>query len=153
MVKRLPSPSLSAIMTSEPFNEIDEKTASEDMYRFYASPTTIEEALALKAQHGDQARFIAGGTDLLVELDRGRRAPDGAELGLIDLTRIPGLADIREEDGRISLGPLVTHNQCVASPIIVEKGFPLARACWEVGAPQIRNRGTVAGNIITASGQ
>ena len=65
MVKRLPSPSLSAIMTSEPFNEIDEKTASEDMYRFYASPTTIEEALALKAQHRDQGRFIAGGTDLL----------------------------------------------------------------------------------------
>ena len=121
------------------------------MYRFYASPTTLEDALALKAQHGEQARFVAGGTDLLVELDRGRRGPDGEELGLIDLTRIPGLADIWEENSRIHLGPLVTHNQCVVSPLIVEKGFPLARACWEVGAPQIRNRATVAGNIITAS--
>ena len=128
------------------------------MVRFYASPATLDDALALKAQHGELARFIAGGTDLLIELDRGRRAPGGAELGpnrqrlgIIDLTRIPGLADIWEEDGCIHLGPLVTHNQCVASPLIVEHAFPLARACWEVGAPQIRNRATVAGNIITAS--
>ncbi len=121
------------------------------MYRFYASPLTLQSALALKAQHGEQARFIAGGTDLLVELERGRRDPAGGELGLIDLTRIPGLADIRQENGWIHLGPLVTHNQCVADPLIVAHGFPLARACWEVGAPQIRNRATVAGNLITAS--
>ena len=122
------------------------------MYRFYADPTTLDEALALKAYHGEQARFIAGGTDLLIELDReARRAPDGGELGLIDLTRIPGLAEVTLVDGQIQLGPLVTHNQCVASPLIVEHAFPLARACWEVGAPQIRNRATVAGNLITAS--
>ena len=121
------------------------------MYRFYASPTTLDEALRLKAEHGDRARIIAGGTDLLVELDRAARPTMGEELGLIDLTRVPGLAEIREEGGWIHLGPLVTHNQCVASPLIVEKAFPLARACWEVGAPQIRNRATVAGNLITAS--
>jgi carbon-monoxide dehydrogenase medium subunit len=46
---------------------------------------------------------------------------------------------------------MVTHNHCVASKLIVERGFPLARAAWEVGAPQIRNRGTIAGNLITAS--
>ena len=122
------------------------------MYRFYVAPTSLQEALALKAQHGADARILAGGTDLLLELERGvRKAPLGGELGVIDLSRVPGLSDIWEEDGLLCLGPLVTHNQCVASPLIVQRAFPLARACWEVGAPQIRNRATVAGNLITAS--
>jgi carbon-monoxide dehydrogenase medium subunit len=122
------------------------------MYRFYASPTTLDEALALKAYHGEGARIIAGGTDLLIELDRGQRhAPDGSTLGLIDLTRVPGLADIHERDGKLHLGALVTHNQTLAHPRILADAFLLARACWEVGAPQIRNRATLAGNLITAS--
>ncbi len=122
------------------------------MYSTYLSPTTLDEALALKAQYGDRARIIAGGTDLLLEMERGvRKAPDGDALAVIDLTRIPGLAEIREVDSTIHLGPLVTHNQCAASPLISAKALPLARASWEVGAPQIRNRATVAGNLITAS--
>ena len=127
------------------------------MYSFYLSPTTLDEVLALKAQHGEAARIIAGGTDLLIELQRGGRRVESAEdgslvaPGVIDLTRVPGLADIAESDGWLHLGPLVTHNQCVASPRVVEHAFALARACWEVGAPQIRNRATIAGNIITAS--
>ncbi len=122
------------------------------MYTFYHSPNTLDEALYLKAKYGDDARAIAGATDLLLEIERGvRRRSDGSAPGVIDLTRIAGLAAIEARDGWIHLGPLVTHNQCVASALIVEKAFPLARACWEVGAPQIRNRATVVGNVITAS--
>ncbi len=122
------------------------------MYPFYESPTTLDEALARKAHHGAAARFVAGATDLLLEVERGgRTTADGAAPGLIDLTRVPGLAAITARDGWIHMGPLVTHNQVVENALLVEHAFPLVRACWEVGAPQIRNRATVAGNIITAS--
>jgi xanthine dehydrogenase iron-sulfur cluster and FAD-binding subunit A len=122
------------------------------MYSTYHAPATLAEALALKAQQGEAARIVAGGTDLLIELDRGlRRTPEGLPPALIDLTYIPGLAEISVEEQWLHLGPLVTHNQCVVDDHIVDEAFALSQACWEVGAPQIRNRATVAGNLITAS--
>ena len=122
------------------------------MYDFYTAPTSLEEALSLKEQFGSAARVMAGGTDLLVELSRSQPGTKEEDRrGLLDLTRVPGLADIIVDGNQIHLGPLVTHNQCVVHPTLVVSAFPLVRACWEVGAPQIRNRATVAGNIITAS--
>lgn len=117
------------------------------LYQAYTAPATLVEALRVKRDLGAKARVCAGGTDLLLELER---KPE-PELTLLDITRIPGLADIREDAGRFRLGPLVTHNQCVAHPRIRSDAFPLARACWEVGAPALRNRATVAGNLVTAS--
>jgi xanthine dehydrogenase iron-sulfur cluster and FAD-binding subunit A len=119
------------------------------MWNHYLNVTTIDEALRALAQGGERARIVAGATDLILELERGVRK--GIET-LIDITRIPGLDQITiDEDDIIHLGPLVTHNHCVESRLIRARGYPLARAAWEVGAPQIRNRGTIAGNLITAS--
>lgn len=119
------------------------------MWHDYYSVTSIDEALQILAERGESARIVAGATDLLLELERKVRT--GIDT-LVDITRIPGLDQIvLDGDGWIHLGPLVTHNACVASKLVVEYAFPLAQAAWEVGAPQIRNRGTVAGNLITAS--
>ncbi len=119
------------------------------MWHAYLNATSIEEALQTLNDKGDRARIVAGGTDLILELERGVRK--GVDT-LIDVSRIPDLDQITlDEDNNIHLGALVTHNHCVASKLIRERAYPLARAAWEVGAPQIRNRGTVAGNLITAS--
>jgi CO/xanthine dehydrogenase FAD-binding subunit len=115
----------------------------------YYCVNSVGEALEILSEKRERARIVAGATDLILEIERGVRS--GIET-LVDITRVSGLDRISlDEDGWIHLGPMVTHNHCVASELIVGRAFPLAQAAWEVGAPQIRNRGTVAGNLITAS--
>jgi carbon-monoxide dehydrogenase medium subunit len=119
------------------------------MWQNYLNATSVEEALQTLSEQGARARIVAGSTDLILEIERGVRK--GIDT-LIDITRIPDLEQIRmTTDGMIHLGPLVTHNDCAVSPLLRQYGLPLALASWEVGAPQIRNRSTIAGNIITAS--
>jgi len=119
------------------------------MWHEYYNVATTDEAIRLMGEKGEGTRIVAGGTDLILELERGVRRDIHT---LIDITRIPGLDQITlDEEDVIHLGPMVTHNHCAASKLIRERAFPLARAAWEVGAPQIRNRATVAGNLITAS--
>src|SRR5215207_10055158 len=118
------------------------------LWEKYLSVSTIGEALEALGEYGSTARIVAGGTDLLIEIERGVR--HGIDV-LIDITRVPGLDQIQQRGEMVTLGPLVTHNHVVASRLLIERSLPLAQACWEVGAPQIRNRATIAGNLITAS--
>lgn len=115
----------------------------------YVAPSTTAAAVELLDRHRERARVVAGGTDLVVELDRG--AHRSIDL-LIDVSGIADLAAITESsDGRIRLGAGVTHNQVVASDRCRDRLLPLAQACLEIGSPQLRNRATVVGNVVTAS--
>src|SRR5689334_16224965 len=117
------------------------------MWQTYLRPASLDEALDLLERYREQARLIAGGTDVLVELQRGVRPTET----LIDLTAVRALRYLRDEGDRILLGALATHNDVLASRACIERALPLAQACWEVGAPQIRTRATIAGNLVTAS--
>jgi len=119
------------------------------MWQKYILVESIEEAVEALSEYGDCARVIAGGTDLILEITRGLREDITT---VVDITHIPGLDEIKEDqNGVIHIGPLVTHHHVVASPLIREKAFMLLKASYGVGSPQLRNRGTVVGNLVTAS--
>lgn len=110
----------------------------------FLQPTSWADALAVRAQVPD-AVPLAGGTDLMVELNFDARRP----VALLDLTRIPELAHWEIIDGKVRLGAGVSYSR-----IITELGTRLpglAMAARTIGSPQIRNRGTVGGNLGTAS--
>lgn len=119
----------------------------------YVAPRSIEDALTALADDGGRARLIAGGTDLLLEMGRGQRPETDT---LIDLTRVAGLDEIAlvgdwPAEGAIEIGATVTHGRVAASPMVVEHALPLAQACLEIASPQLRNRATLVGNVVTAS--
>jgi CO/xanthine dehydrogenase FAD-binding subunit len=110
----------------------------------FLQPTTWDEALAIKTARRD-ALPIAGGTDVMVELNFDVRRPDA----LLDLTRIPELARWSAENDRIRLGACVSYTRVIEELGSLLPG--LALAARTVGSPQIRNRGTVGGNLGAAS--
>ena len=129
-------------------SQLHEAQRRADPIKRYVAPESLEDALAVLAERAPSARVIAGGTDLLLELSRGART--GIDT-LVDLSVLDGLDTITEHRGRVELGPLVTHGDVVGWDRMVSVGLPLAQACLEVGGPQLRNRATIAGNLVTAS--
>ncbi len=115
-------------------------------WRKYLFPNTVEEALQMLAEHNHEARIIAGGTDLVLQAERGT-CPSTV---MVDITRIPNLNYIEEREGYIEIGAQVTHAQIANSALIQERAHVLAEACSKVGGPQIRNVATLVGNIVNA---
>ena len=113
----------------------------------YKIPNTIEEAIEILWQDEGKAKIIAGGTDLVVRLRSGDHAPNV----IVDITKIEELRKIEEKNGTISIGAAVTHSEISCSPLIKEYAKVLSDAASEIGSPQIRNLGTIGGNIINAS--
>jgi xanthine dehydrogenase iron-sulfur cluster and FAD-binding subunit A len=116
--------------------------------RYVAAASLTDAVEQLTNPEYQPARIIAGGTDLLLEIERGSRRGVGT---LVDISRAADTANITIVDGVARLGPMVTHADVVNHAGLVAGALPLAQACWEVGSPQLRNRATVAGNIVTAS--
>lgn len=114
----------------------------------YHAPGSVRAALEL-LRSDPTARPIAGGTDLMIELDRG--VGGSGAVTLVDLTRIPGLDQIEVGSDSVRIGPLVTHNDVVSHRDLPTIALPLAQASMEVGSPALRNRATVVGNVVTAS--
>jgi CO/xanthine dehydrogenase FAD-binding subunit len=106
-------------------------------------PRTLDEALEMKATH-PEAVPIAGGTDLMVELNFDRRRPPA----LMDVSRLPELGVWRRKEGTVFVGAGVTYTRLIAE---LPEYPPLVQASRTVGSVQIRNRGTIGGNLGTAS--
>jgi CO/xanthine dehydrogenase FAD-binding subunit len=107
-------------------------------------PETLAQALDIKAEHPD-AVPLAGGTDLMVAINFRHTRPDA----VLDLTAVPELADWAPDDGRVRVGAGVTYTRLIEE--LGDRLPALAIASRTVGSPQIRNRGTVGGNLATAS--
>ena len=109
----------------------------------YLLPRSLDEALGLLAEHGEQAKVLAGGQSL-VPLLNFRLVRPGY---LVDLNDIPGLDGIRLENGRLAIGAMTRQRAAETSPLVRERCPLLADALPQVGHVQIRNRGTVGGSL------
>lgn len=119
------------------------------MVENYYQVSQIKEALQILDDHKSNAKIIAGATDLWLEQKNGLHKNIKY---FVDISRVKGLDSIHlSEDEKIHLGPLVTHSHCVRSELLRKSATCLYEACLSVGSPQIRNRGTVAGNVFTGS--
>ncbi len=116
------------------------------MLQDYSLPSTVDEAVSLLSRNNGGARVIAGGTDLMLDLESGKVSAGC----LVDISNIGELKKIALDGGTISIGAGVTHSEVARSPLIREKAAVLASACRTVGSLQIRNTGTLAGNVVNA---
>jgi carbon-monoxide dehydrogenase medium subunit len=112
----------------------------------YHRPASLEEALQLLAEHGEDAKILAGGQSLIPLMKLRFAAPPR----LIDINRIPGLDGIEEVDGALRIGTLVRHNQLASSEVIRQRYPTIAAAAPMISDPLVRNLGTIGGSLAHA---
>jgi xanthine dehydrogenase FAD-binding subunit len=114
----------------------------------YIRCESVEAACRALETYAGKARILAGGTDLLLELRRPGTPSPGA---IVDISRVSPLRGISFHEGEIRIGPLTTHTELSRSAVLRSQAGFLAIAAGAVGSPQIRNRGTIGGNIMNAA--
>ena len=113
----------------------------------YYAPESLNEAIGLLARLGPSARVLAGGTDILVKMKNGLLAPPA----LVSLKNLRELRRIRwDADRGLSIGALATHNEICDSPVVQEHFLSLSEAAHKLANNQVRNRGTIGGNLVNA---
>lgn len=124
----------------------------------YFSPRTIAEALALLATYGEAGRIVAGGTDLILDMQQegvhppATHAPEQPprQAVLVDVAAIPEMQAIRREEEWVIIGAAATHTQIEQSDLVRVHGLALVESCGVVGGPQVRNVATIGGNVAHA---
>jgi len=112
----------------------------------YSRATSLDDAIARLAASGGGAKLLAGGHSLIPLMKLRLSEP----MALIDIARIPGLAGIKEKDGKIEIGAATTHHAVAASALLRDKCPALAETAETIGDPQVRNRGTIGGSLAHA---
>jgi carbon-monoxide dehydrogenase medium subunit len=112
----------------------------------YLAPKSLDEALRLVDRHGDEAKVLAGGHSLLPLMKLRLSAPRF----VIDIGRLKALRSIREDGGQLVIGALATHHDVATSELVRTKCPLLAETAGEIGDIQVRNRGTIGGNLAHA---
>lgn len=112
----------------------------------HATPGTVEDALALLAEHGDEAHVVAGGTSVVLLLKNRLIEPSV----LVDLRRVPGLRGVVATGGGLAIGPMTTLREIERSPVVRQHAPVLADACGRVATVRIRNQATLGGNVLHA---
>lgn len=117
------------------------------LWKEYLHPQTVQEAVEALASAPAPAIPIAGGTDLMLDLQQGNHAPVHT---LVDLSGIPEMRALEIRGERLYIGAGVPHNRIVESPLVREHAASLVESCGLIGGPQVRNSATLGGNVAHA---
>lgn len=113
----------------------------------YHAPTTVAEAVEMLDKYQSSCAVVAGGTDVVIELNERHKTPEH----VISISKLDELRYVKEEDGMVKIGALTTFNDLENNPYVKEKLPALYETAIHVGSPQIRNLGTIGGNVVNAS--